>query len=166
MIFETERCIVNPICCDDKRDLISMCGDINVWEYLGGANTAVAQRRKIENHEKLPPEQLENQWIIRNKADNTFMGYLSLNTHHDGDDIELSYMLLSKYWGSGYASEVAGEFIRYAFNERKLNRLVAETQSANIASCKLLEKLGFHKLKELIRFDAKQTLYALDNPVL
>ena len=164
MIFETERLIIKPIDIKDKPDLFSMCEDLNVWTYLGGFNTANFNRKNIENLENLESRLPDfNRWIIRNKTNNIFLGYLVLGTHHDGDDIELSYLLLSKYWGNGYALEAAREIIRYAFNERKLNRLVAETQSANLVSCKLLEKLGFRKVKELTRFNAEQSLYALDN---
>ena len=164
MAFETKRCIIKPISLDDKQDLFSMCDDIDVWKYLGGTNTANFHRTNIENLEKHLPD--PNRWTIRNKSDNTFLGYLSLGTHHDGEDTELSYMLLSKYWGNGYASEVAREAIQYVFKLRGLKRLVAETQSANLASCKLLEKLGFYKLKELTRFNAEQTLYAIENPAI
>ena len=170
MIFETERCIIKPISTDDKPDLFSMCDDINVWQYLGGSNTAEYHRKHIENLEALLSSVSNtdlSRWIIRNKINNVFLGYLCLDNHHDSDDdIQLSYMLLSNCWGNGYASEAAREIIRHAFNERKLNRLFAETQSANLASCKLLEKLGFYKIKELIRFNAEQTLYAIDNPAL
>jgi len=164
MIFETERCNIKPICSDDKNDLFSMCDDADVWRYLGGSGTASLHRTNIENLEKHLPD--PNRWTIRDKVNDTFIGYLSLGVHHDGDDTELSYLLLSKHWGNGYATEVAREIIRRVFQERKLGRLVAETQSANIISCKLLEKLGFCKLKELTRFNARQSLYAIDNPAL
>jgi len=163
MTFETERCFIKPICSNDKQDLFSMCDDTDVWNYLGGSSTANFHRANIENLEKHLPD--PKRWIIRDKKDNSFLGYLSLGSHHDGEDTELSYLLLSKYWGNGYASEAASEIVRYVFNERKLKRLVAETQSANLVSCKLLEKLGFYKLKVLTRFNAEQTLYAIDNPV-
>jgi predicted HD superfamily hydrolase involved in NAD metabolism len=162
MTFETERCIIKPISSSDKQDLFSMCDDIDVWNYLGGSNTANFHRTNTENLEKHLPD--PNRWTIRDKKDNAFFGYLSLGTHHDGEDTELSYLLLSKYWGNGYASEVVSEMVRYVFSERKLKRLVAETQSANLVSCRLLEKLGFYKLKELTRFNAEQSLYAIDNP--
>lgn len=160
MIFITERCIVTLINSNDKTDLFSLCDDIRVWEYLGGISTAEWNRKNIES---FTSGEVFDRWIIRDKANNTFIGYISLGTHHDGDDVELSYMLLSKHWGNGYATEVAHEIIQHLFKERNLDRIVAETQSANLGSRNVLEKLGFHKVKELTRFNAKQTLYALNN---
>ncbi len=164
MIFETERCVISPINPNDKLDLFSMCDDINVWQYLGGVSTAERHRKNIQHLENLAPEFCSSRWTIRNKTNNLFLGYTSLDTHHDGDDMELSYMLLSNHWGNGYATEAAREIIRYAFNEKRLDRLVAEAQSVNLGSRHVLEKLGFYKIKELTRFNAEQTLYALDNP--
>ncbi len=165
MIFETERCIIKTITLDDKQDLFSLSNDINVWKYLGGEATAQWHRNNIENLENLPQEFFTTRWIIRNKINNNFLGYTSMDTHHDGEYMELSYILLSDYWGYGYATEVANKIIRYAFNEKGFDKLLAEAQSANLASRHVLEKLGFYKIKELTRFNAEQTLYALENSV-
>jgi [ribosomal protein S5]-alanine N-acetyltransferase len=43
--------------------------------------------------------------------------------------------------GAGYGVEVLYTVLDFAFTVLNLPRVVAETQSANIASCKLLEKL-------------------------
>lgn len=161
MAFITERCIVTRINLEDKTDLVSLCDDMRVWEYLGGSNTAEWNRKNIE---KFTSDESLDRWIIREKESNLFIGYMSLTNHHDGEDVELSYMLLSNYWGKGYATEVAHEMIEYLFKERNLERIVAETQSANLGSRNVLKKLGFNKLKELIRFNAEQTLYVLNNP--
>ena len=41
-------------------------------------------------------------------------------------------------------------------------KIYAETQTANIRSRKLLEKLGYIAESELIRYGAKQTVYYID----
>ncbi len=143
MIFETKRCIIKTITLEDKQDLFSLSNDINVWKYLGGEGTAQWHRKNIETLENLPSEFFSNRWIIRDKTNNRFVGYTSMGIHHDGEYMELAYMLLSVYWGYGYATEVASEIVRYAFNEKGISRLLAEVQSANLASRHVLEKLCF-----------------------
>ena len=160
MIFKTERCFIKPIDVGDKTDLLRLCDDSDVWKYLGGQGTAEHNRKNIEYIGKT---NITDRWVVRSKTDNTFLGEISLTPHHDGDDIEISYLFLSDHWGKGYASETVRAVIQFAFNEKKLNRLVAETQSANFISCKLLEKLGFHQIKKLIRFNTEQILWAIDN---
>ena len=161
MILETNRCTIKPVGIEDKTDLHRLCDDPNVWQYLGGQATAEHNRKNIDYIGKVP---ITDRWVVRGKADDSFLGAISLIPHHAGDDLEVSYLFLSKHWGKGYASEVVTAVIHYAFSEKKINRLLAETQSANLASCRMLEKLGFHKIKNLVRFEAEQALYAIDNP--
>jgi [ribosomal protein S5]-alanine N-acetyltransferase len=51
--------------------------------------------------------------------------------------------------------------IEYAFNELGIQKLVAETQTANIRSCKLLEKVGMIMEQRIIRFGAEQAVYSI-----
>lgn len=53
------------------------------------------------------------------------------------------YALGKDYWGQGYATEAAAAWVRYAFDILKLKRLVVCPAKANIASVRVLEKLGF-----------------------
>ena len=64
-MLETKRCIIKPISSDDKQGLFSMCDDVDIWNYLGGSNTANFHRTNIENLEKHLPD--PNRWIIRDK---------------------------------------------------------------------------------------------------
>jgi [ribosomal protein S5]-alanine N-acetyltransferase len=46
-------------------------------------------------------------------------------------------------WGHGYATEAAGVLLQWAFDTLDLNRVQAETDTRNVASARVLEKLGF-----------------------
>jgi ribosomal-protein-alanine N-acetyltransferase len=56
---------------------------------------------------------------------------------------ELGYWLGVPYWGKGYGRAAARAAIGLAFGELGLERLVAVCLDSNVASIKLLEKLGF-----------------------
>jgi ribosomal-protein-alanine N-acetyltransferase len=60
------------------------------------------------------------------------------------------------------ATEVIGKLIDYGLNEYKLHKLVAETQTANIKSCKLLERVGMAMECKIHRFDAEQAVYSIE----
>lgn len=51
--------------------------------------------------------------------------------------------------------------INYALNELNLSRVVAETQTANTSSCRLLERVGMEIEKISIRFGAEQAIYSI-----
>jgi len=58
---------------------------------------------------------------------------------------EIGYALGSKHWGKGYAFEALQAVLDYGFGELDLNRIEADVDPNNLASCRLLEKLGFRK---------------------
>ncbi len=55
----------------------------------------------------------------------------------------IGYCLGETAWGHGFATEAAGAVLRWAFDTLDLNRVQAETDTRNIASSRVLEKLGF-----------------------
>ena len=46
-------------------------------------------------------------------------------------------------WGHGYATEAGRALLQWAFDRLDLNRVQAETDTRNVASARVLEKLGF-----------------------
>jgi RimJ/RimL family protein N-acetyltransferase len=55
----------------------------------------------------------------------------------------LGYCFGDAAWGHGYATEAARVLLRWAFETLDLNRVQAETDTRNVASARVLEKLGF-----------------------
>ncbi|WP_264298240.1 GNAT family N-acetyltransferase [Bacillus sp. B1-b2] len=89
------------------------------------------------------------------------MGLVSLDPHHDEVYPELSYQFLPKWWGKGYATEVVQFLTFFALNELKLSNLIAETQTANKSSCRLLERIGMKFERSITRFGAEQAIYSI-----
>ena len=58
---------------------------------------------------------------------------------------ELGYALGSAHWGKGYASEALRALLAHGFEVLDLNRIEADIDPDNIASGRVLEKLGFRK---------------------
>lgn len=56
---------------------------------------------------------------------------------------DISYAMNRNYWGKGLMSEAMREVVRYSFESLELNRLGAGVLPENIASIRILEKLGF-----------------------
>ncbi|WP_316247156.1 GNAT family N-acetyltransferase [Rossellomorea marisflavi] len=90
-----------------------------------------------------------------------YLGGVSLSTHHNGQDTEVSYQFLPEYWGKGYAKEAVAAVLTHGFQKLELHRIVAETQVLNERSCRLLENLGMRVEEEVERFGARQAIYAL-----
>jgi RimJ/RimL family protein N-acetyltransferase len=56
---------------------------------------------------------------------------------------EFGYWLGRAYWGRGIATEAAAMLAQHAFEERGLRRLEAHVYAPNVASARVLEKIGF-----------------------
>ena len=61
---------------------------------------------------------------------------------------ELGWIIHKKYWRNGFAYEAAKALIHYAKTERKVNHFLAHCDTKNIASYKVMEKLGMIRTGE------------------
>ena len=152
--INTPRCIISNLTPRDIEDVILIYIDEISRKYLGGALDENKAREKVlnllNNHAKV--------YAIKEKENDSLLGILYLNIYYDEKNIELSYEFKSNYFGMGYAYESIMSFLHY-LEQNGIQVLVAETQKKNINSIKLLKKLGFVKMKELVRFGEKQIVY-------
>lgn len=73
-----------------------------------------------------------------------FLGWCSLNRWNpDHRSAAMGYCFDDSAWGHGYATEAARGLLQWAFATLDLNRVQAETDTRNVASARVLEKLGF-----------------------
>jgi RimJ/RimL family protein N-acetyltransferase len=73
-----------------------------------------------------------------------FIGWCGLSRWNpDHRSAALTYCLDAAAWGQGYATEAAGTLLQWAFDTLDLNRVQAEADTRNVASARVLEKLGF-----------------------
>ncbi|MGE7602427.1 GNAT family N-acetyltransferase [Peribacillus sp. NPDC097675] len=158
-MLETNRCILSAIQMDDYDDVKLLYINEEVRRYLGGTQSNEDIQASFTKMIHSTTESLY--FIVREKYTKAFIGLISLDTHHHGISTEVSYQLLPKWWGDGYATEAINEIINYAFNKLKLTEIVAETQTANRASCRLLEKLGFNLRETVHRFGEIQSIYCI-----
>jgi len=58
-------------------------------------------------------------------------------------DKEIYYLIGQDYWGNGYATEAMTALIHYYFTTIKLEKIIALAKPENIASNRVIQKLGF-----------------------
>jgi len=162
MLLETKRCTLTKLQASDYDNVRRLYVNEEVRKYLGGAWT---EEEAITGsfRRMLASQEGASFWIIREKQTNAFIGLISLDMHHDGVSTEVSYELLPEWWGSGYAAETVTAVIDYAFRELGLPEVIAETQAANKASCRLLERIGMSFRDTVQRFGEQQAIYGITN---
>ncbi|WDF04500.1 GNAT family N-acetyltransferase [Shouchella hunanensis] len=160
-MIKTNRCLLSKLQEDDYEDVKLLYVDESVRKYLGG--TLKEESIQVRFNEMNLSSKDSAYFVVRENDTNRFIGLISLDTHYDGVSTEVSYQLLPKWWGEGYATEIVKEFIYYAFHKLNLTEIVAETQLANKASCRLLEKLGMKLQETVLRFGEEQAIYCIKN---
>ncbi len=85
-------------------------------------------------------------WSIRLKKGNIFIGELGMTLASPKYRMaEIHYSILPEFWGKGFATEAVNKIIDFGFNELKLHRIEAGVATENLASIKVLEKVGMTK---------------------
>lgn len=85
---------------------------------------------------------------VERKGPADVIGYCGLTTHGSGssaDEPELAFELLRSAHGHGYATEAARAVVAWA-DEAGFRRLWADVWDWNVASRRVLEKLGFREV--------------------
>ncbi len=92
---------------------------------------------------------------VIHKLERLAIGQIGFKGQPDTDGcVEIGYGLNSTHHNQGYASEAVGALVKWALGSGFAKRISAETLETNVASGRVLEKLGFAQLG--IRFDAKE----------
>jgi ribosomal-protein-alanine N-acetyltransferase len=76
-------------------------------------------------------------------------------------EVELSWYFDSAVWNRGYATELAREAVRVAFEVLELDDVVAFTTPGNGASRAVLEKLGMAYERDIVHAGLPHVLYRL-----
>ncbi|RDW20265.1 GNAT family N-acetyltransferase [Oceanobacillus arenosus] len=158
-MIDTERCYFNTFTKADNADVKKLFVNQAVRKYLGGIRDEESILNVLDD--MINPPDNAFYWVVREKQTNNFIGLVSLDPHHEGRFLEISYQILPNWWGKGYATEVVRPIIDYAFKELNQIILIAETQTDNKNSIRLLEKLGMQLECKITRFGAEQAIYSI-----
>ena len=74
----------------------------------------------------------------------------------DAGEAELGYLFLPSAWGRGYAAEACAAVLAWSDDALPGEPLVLCTQTANVSSMRLAERLGFAEVERFEEFGAEQ----------
>lgn len=72
----------------------------------------------------------------------------AVSVYFENNAGELGWIINKQYWGNGAAYEAAKALVSYCISELKISHFVAHCDAENIASYKVMEKLGMRKTGE------------------
>jgi RimJ/RimL family protein N-acetyltransferase len=81
-------------------------------------------------------------FVVKRIGESKAIGFVFLSTEKSSG-AHIGYLLGESYWGKGYATEILKGLIDFIASEDQVTRLIAGVATENVASIKLLQKMGF-----------------------
>jgi len=108
--------------------------------------TAEGVRKYIDLQNSYQPFEKDKvfELAIERKEDGTVIGFVGF-IYQDSGQGEMGWALGEEYRGQGYATEAARALMDYGFNSLGLHRIHADTGTDNVASWRIMERLGMRR---------------------
>lgn len=167
--LETERLILKPTTLDDAAFMLELLNTPKWLQYIGDRQVYTLEDAKAYILKRIVPqfERLgyANYTVVR-KSDQAKLGSCGLYDREGLEGIDIGFAFLPQFEGKGYAFEGAQKLKEVAFSAFNIPEINAITTQQNMASQKLLEKLGL-RFKELIEVPGdpeKLMFYSIQKP--
>jgi len=134
-----------------------------VMATLGGVRSDETTRQNLQDYIAHWETHGFGLWLLRDRASGALAGRAGLKWIEVGGamEIELGYTFLPEYWGRGLATEIAQASLEVGFERLGLDNLVCFTLTTNLASKRVMEKVGFVFAREVVHTGEATLLYRL-----
>ncbi|MDP6564784.1 MAG: GNAT family N-acetyltransferase [Alphaproteobacteria bacterium] len=156
--LETARLLLRPRTLDDLDACLAMDMDAEVGRYLYPDGRPTREQR----HQQLLAQMADGGgggrgsfWTVRWRQEPEFLGWCGLFPLEQSGLVEIGYRYVTATWGRGVATEAAARVLDFGFLERRLDPIVAVTHPDNLASQRVLAKIG-------LRAEGRRFHYGLD----
>ena len=147
-VLETQRLILREIVSADAEAIFTLRSDAEVTKFNGVPTyVRIEQAHElIESMVKCYYDKRELRWGLTLKGDDRLIGMCGYNYWVRQDyRASIGYDLSRAFWGQGIMPEALRAIIEFGFERMALNRIEADASAENIASIRVLHKLGFQR---------------------
>ena len=167
-ILETDRLILLQQCPDDATFILELLNSPGWLKYIGdrAVKTVEDAANYIRNGAMKSYEQNGfGLYMVKLKDSNLPIGICGLIRRPGLEQVDIGFAFLPKHEGMGYAYESASAVMKYGREALGLGIVVAITTKNNVASVKLLNKIGF-SFKEMVTLPGdKEELMLFENKI-
>jgi [ribosomal protein S5]-alanine N-acetyltransferase len=160
--IETARLYLRQFTSNDFDDLYAIYSNSEVMKYI---------TQGVRNREETAADLLDiiadwekhgfGLWAIVDRETNRLIGEGGLRFLGNTPEVEVGYVLAKAYWGKGLATEIAAASIKYGFEVLQLEKIVAVADPENIASRRVMEKVGMKYQHNFDYCDRELVYYAI-----
>ena len=168
IVFETPRLILKRFTLEDAPLLLDLNSNPEVVKYVHEAPLKTIEQSLTILKDIILPQYKNKlgRWAINLRNEGTFIGWCGLKRIPETGVIDLGYRLKKTAWGNGYAFEAAEHSLNYGFNALDLDLVKGQAHIENLASIRILEKLGMQFVGENIVDECPVKIYQIANPNL
>ncbi|QNR23085.1 GNAT family N-acetyltransferase [Croceimicrobium hydrocarbonivorans] len=143
-MLSTKRAYLRPLESSDFELLLEMYLEPDSNKYIAPLKDRSPEFYLIFLQTKQQQNQKEmGFWVAVEKASDQIIGTVNLNTYAPLAITHIGCHLRSAFWGKSYATELLSTMIKYGFEERDLPCIHGVFERDNLASRRLMKKLGF-----------------------
>lgn len=140
--LETEHLLIRPFAADDWQALHTYASIPDVMTYMEEdvMNESDAQafvQQQITDDVTAYPVVL--------KEEKRLIGHLIYHPWFAPQTYEIGWVLHPNYHRRGYTTQGAQALLQYGFEHQKLHRIIATCQPENVASYRVMEKIGMRR---------------------
>jgi RimJ/RimL family protein N-acetyltransferase len=145
--LETERLLIRPFEAGDFEAMRAIHGDPRVVQWLySEARTPDEVRTLLERKIAGTALVADGDWLSAAATlqdDGRLVGDLAMQlVSEEHRCVEVGYIIDPAYAGRGFATEAARAFVRLAFDQFGMHRVIGRVEPRNTGSARVLEKLG------------------------
>ncbi len=149
--LETERLIIRSTQLDDADIILANLNTPKFLQFVGDRKVRTLEAAEKYIEERILPQQKRlgySNFIIIRKEDKAKLGVVGLYDREGLEGLDIGFGLLPENEGKGYAYEAANCLMNWAKKEMNIKKIKGITVEENLASRKLLEKLGLMFIKK------------------
>lgn len=154
-IWEIRNCLKNKTNPIEKMD-VEVAHDWPSKEFIEGADFIIDGILSSNNQLTSEGSCWWLWWIILNPdlasaSAGTLIGYIGFKGRPtQSGDIEITYSIVNSARGNRLAAEATNCLVNWAFQQKNVKRIIADTSQFNAASQKTLLKAGFKLIKNSV----------------
>ncbi|MEZ5344517.1 MAG: GNAT family N-acetyltransferase [Pyrinomonadaceae bacterium] len=144
-LFETERLRLFHWTVSDLPVLTKILSDPEVIRFIEDG-VPFDQNRTLDFIYKMERSTRQRgyaRWKVVERSTGETIGSCGYGFMEETSEIELGYLFARRFWGNGYATEAAAASADYGFNILGFREIISLTSPENVASQKVLQKIGF-----------------------
>ena len=142
--FKSENLVFRKHKKKNRNKFIDLFTDREVMRFVDKGKLTKEKAESFWKKEIAGERELNKMWAICLKEDDEYIGNCVLNIMNEEDQKwEIGYYLLKRFWGKGYATEIAERLARFCFEELNFKEIYATVDDDHFASIRVLIKAGF-----------------------